>query len=92
VFRRAAHTLSDSEEKLLADVGPLAGNPSSLYNIFSNADFPFPTVTLSDGKSVKLDQASFSALRALPYGGSRKSDVGFFKALGGYSRHVRHPR
>ena len=43
VFRRAAHTLSDAEEKLLADAGPLAGNPSSLYNILSNADFPFPT-------------------------------------------------
>ena len=42
VFRRARHTLSDAEEKLLADAGPLAGNPSSLYNILSNADFPFP--------------------------------------------------
>jgi len=87
VFRRAAHTLSDSEEKLLADVGPLAGNPSSLYNIFSNADFPFPTVVLSDGKSVKLDQASFSALRALPVRADREKVMSaFFKALGGYSR------
>ncbi len=87
VFRRAAHTLSDAEEKLLADVGPLAGNPSSLYNIFSNADFPFPTVTLSDGKSVKLDQATFAGLRALPVRADREKVMSaFFKGLGSYSR------
>src|SRR5947208_3237941 len=66
LFRRQPHTLSDAEERLLADAGPLAGSPSDVFNIFSNADFPYPTVTLSDGKSVKLDQAAFGALRALP--------------------------
>ena len=30
------------------------------FNILSNADFPYPTVTLSDGKTVKLDQAGFT--------------------------------
>ena len=49
ILRRAAHTLSDAEEKLLADVGPLATAPSSIYSILSNADFPYPAVTLSDG-------------------------------------------
>src|SRR6185369_5777854 len=38
VMRRAAHTLSDSEEKLLADMGPLAGAPSTIYGILANAD------------------------------------------------------
>ena len=33
---------------------------SNVYGIFSDADFPYPTVTLSDGKSVKLDSAGFS--------------------------------
>src|SRR5437867_1268754 len=87
VVRRASHTLSDAEEKLLADAGPLAGNPSSLYNILSNADFPFPTVTLSTGKSVKLDQAAFGALRALPNRADRQRVMsGFFTALGSFSR------
>ena len=86
-FRRASHTLSDSEEKLLADAGPLAGNPSSLYNILSNADFPFPMVTLSTGKSVKLDQAAFGELRALPNRTDRQKVMsGFFTALGSFSR------
>jgi hypothetical protein len=87
VFRRAGHTLSDAEEKLLADAGPLAGNPSSLYNILSNADFPFPTVTLSDGKSVKLDQAAYSELRALPNRADRQKVMSaFFTALGSFGR------
>ena len=34
MFRRAAHTLSDQEEKLLADVSPLAGSASNIYGIF----------------------------------------------------------
>ena len=87
VFRRAAHTLSDREEKMLADAGPLAGSPSDLFNIFSNADFPYPTVTLSDGKSVKLDQAAFGALRALPNRADRQKVMSaFFGALGAFGR------
>src|SRR5215471_16211422 len=38
-LRRAAHTLSDNEEKILADAGPMAGSASSTYNIIANADF-----------------------------------------------------
>jgi len=87
IVRRQAHTLSDSEEKLLADAGPLASAPSSTYNILSNADFPYPTVTLSDGRSVKLDQAAFGDLRALPNRSDReKVMAAYFGALGDFSR------
>lgn len=87
VVRRASHTLSDAEEKLLADAGPVLGSPSSAFNILSNADFPYPTVTLSDGKSVKLDQAAFGALRALPNRADREKVMSaFFGALGSFGR------
>ncbi len=87
ISRRAAHTLTDNEEKLLADVIPLAGGPSSTFNILSNADFPYPTVTLSDGRPVKLDQAAYSDLRALPNRADREKVMSaFFRALGGFSR------
>src|ERR1700676_2135316 len=33
ILRRATHTLGDAEEKLLADVLPLAGTPSNAYGI-----------------------------------------------------------
>src|SRR5262245_61531322 len=85
IVRRGAHTLSESEEKILADVGPLASAPSSTYSILSNADFPFPTVTLADGKSVKLDQAAFATLRGLPNRADRqKVMAAFFGALGSF--------
>jgi len=87
VIRRAAHTLSDAEEKLLADLGPVAGTASNTYGIFSNADFPYPSVTLSDGRTVKVDQAAYNDLRALPNRSDREKVMeAFFKALGSFSR------
>ncbi len=86
IARRSAHTLSAAEERLLADMGPLAGASSSTYGILSNADFPFPSVTLSDGKVVKLDQAAFADLRALPNRFDREKVMSaFFTALGHFS-------
>src|SRR3989475_7488124 len=86
IARRSAHTLSAAEEKLLADMGPLAAASSSTYGILSNADFPFPSVTLSDGKVVKLDQAAFADLRALPNRSDREKVMSaFFAALGHFS-------
>jgi len=87
IARRAAHTLTADEEKILADAGPLVGSASSMFSILSNADFPYPTVTLSDGKSVKLDQAAFNDLRALPNRADREKVMAtFFTALGTFSR------
>ncbi len=87
LVRRSAHTLSDSEEKILADAQPMAGSASTIYGILSNADFPYPTVTLSDGKTVKLDQAAYADLRALPNRGDREKVMSaFFDALGRFSR------
>ena len=92
IARRAAHTLSDAEEKLLADAGPLAGAPSNVFNILSNADFPYPTVTLErrpdgQGRSGGLH----GDLRALPNRADReKVMAAFFNALGVLQPHLRH--
>jgi oligoendopeptidase F len=87
VARRASHTLTDSEERILAAAGPLAGSASNIYNILSNADFPYPTVTLSDGKTAKLDAAAFSVLRGLPNREDRQKVMSsFFRSLGSFSR------
>jgi oligoendopeptidase F len=87
IARRAPHTLSDGEEKILADAGPLAGGPSNTYNILANADFSYPTVTLSDGRAVKVDQAAYNDLRMLPNRADReKVMAAFFQALGSFSR------
>jgi oligoendopeptidase F len=87
ILRRAPHTLSDAEEKILADAGPLAGSPGNVYNILSNADFPYPTITLSDGQTARLDAAAFTALRARPNREDRQNVMSsFFEALGRFSR------
>jgi oligoendopeptidase F len=85
IARRRAHTLSNEEEKLLAASSVMGSGPSSVYGIFSDADFPFPSVTLSDGKTVKLDKASFSLYRASTNREDRKKVMdAFFTALGKY--------
>jgi oligoendopeptidase F len=63
--RQRAHTLSPAEEKILALAGLVTPAPSSIYGILANADLPFPEVTLSDGKKVRLDQSAYAKYRAL---------------------------
>lgn len=87
VLRRAPHTLTDNEERILADAAPVAASASNVYGILSNADFPYPSVALSDGRSVKVDQAGYGELRALPNREDRQKVMSaFFGALGGFSR------
>ena len=83
IQRRAAHTLTDAEERLLASAGVIASAPSGTYGIFSDADFPYPSVTLSDGKNVRLDSSGFSLYRAGANREDRKKVMAeFFGALG----------
>jgi oligoendopeptidase F len=85
ILRRRAHTLTDSEERLLANSSLVASAPSDIYGILSNADFPYPTVTLSDGKAAKLDSAGFSLHRAAPNRSDREKVMSaFFGALGNF--------
>jgi oligoendopeptidase F len=87
IVRRAPHTLSDAEEKLLADASPLAGSASNIYGILTNADFPYPTITLSDGRQVKVDQSGYSELRTSKNRDDRKAAMSaFFTSLGTFSR------
>lgn len=86
IERRAAHTLSDKEEALLALSGPLGGAPSNTYGILANADFPYPSVTLSDGKSITVNQANFGLYRGVPNRKDRELVMStFFNALGKFS-------
>lgn len=86
IERRAKHTLTDKEEALLALSGPLGGAPSNTYGILTNADFPYPTVTLSDGKQIVVNQANFTAYRGVANRKDRETIMSaFFNALGKFS-------
>ena len=83
IQRRRDHTLTDSEERLLASASVVTSAPSNIYGVLSDADFPYPTVTLSDGKPVRLDTANFSVLRASKNREDRQKVMStFFGALG----------
>jgi oligoendopeptidase F len=87
IVRRAAHTLGDSEERILASAAQLAGSANNIYGILSNADFPYPTITLAGGRVVKVDQAGYADLRTSPDRETRKAAMSaFFTALGSFSR------
>ncbi len=85
ILRRREHTLTDAEERLLAGSSVIASAPSDVYGILSNADFPFPSVTLADGKSVKLDSSAFGLYRAVPNRTDREKVMSaFFGSLGAF--------
>jgi oligoendopeptidase F len=63
ILRKKAHTKTESEEKIIAEASLMADSPVNINSVFSNADFPFPEISLTDGKSVRLDPAAFSLQR-----------------------------
>lgn len=65
LFRRQKHRLSAPEEKIMAEASTMMQSPQSIYNIFSNAELPYPTVKLSTGEEVTLTAAGYSKYRAL---------------------------
>jgi len=66
ILRRAEHTGTPGEERIIAAAGLIGDAGGDIFGVFSNADFPYPEIQLSDGKKVKLDQAGFSLYRTLP--------------------------
>ena len=72
ILREADHTLSPEGEQLLASAGaPLAG-PGSIREQLVASDIPWPTVTLSTGKQVRLDDQAYTLNRDAPARGDRK--------------------
>ena len=85
--RRRAHTLSQPEEKLLAQAGLVTPAPYGIYGILANADLPFPEVTLADGRKVTIDNAGYSRYRAEANRADRLLVFGeFWKTYGAYQR------
>jgi len=87
IVRRAAHTLSPAEERLLADAGPLASAPRAIHAILTNADFPYPTATLSTGEEVVLTLANYALHRASAVREDRQAVMSaWFGALAQFDR------
>ena len=79
-LRRKPHTLSASEEKIAAEAGDLERAGMEVHGVLSNADLPYPTVTLSTGEKVRLDPAAFTLHRQSRV---RRSRAGVLRVLRG---------
>jgi len=66
ILRLKAHILSPGEEKIMADAGLISGTADSVYSLFSDADIPRTTVTLSGGETVRLDASAYTYYRGVP--------------------------
>jgi oligoendopeptidase F len=64
LLRKEKHRLSEPEEKILAEAGLITGAGGDIYNIFSNAELPYPQVTLSNGEQATLTSSGYSKYRA----------------------------
>ena len=72
ILRSAAHTLDGNGEGIVAAFGLSEEAASSTHRILANADLPWPTLKLSDGKEVKLDQSAYTEYREAPKRDDRK--------------------
>lgn len=61
LFRYKEHTLSESEEKMLASYEALSNNPVNTYALLTNADIKFEPVE-KNGEKIELNNANFTLL------------------------------
>ena len=57
-LRQEPHTLSDQAEAVIAGTSSMRQGPERIFAMLSSSDMPFPTITLSTGENVRLDQLS----------------------------------
>ncbi len=85
VLRQAAHTLSPEGEALLASAGSPLAAPSEISSQLRSSDIPWPTITLSTGKSIRLDSQGYTLTRDAPNRADRKLVFDtFWKAHGDF--------
>ncbi|HPF37509.1 MAG TPA: oligoendopeptidase F [Phycisphaerae bacterium] len=59
ILRSKPHTLSDSEENLLAMAGDVVSAPGNIFGQFTNTELDFPKIKDADGNEVQLSSAGY---------------------------------
>ncbi len=72
ILRGAPHTLSGESEGVLASAGDILAKPNAIYSVLANGEVAFPTVRLSDGSKVTIEQGTYPKYRQLPNRADRK--------------------
>ena len=63
-YRQRKHVLDEAGEKLLSFAARFNETPRSVYTELSTSDIRFPTITLGDGREVKLSPGAYQHLLA----------------------------
>jgi oligoendopeptidase F len=63
VLRAAPHTLSAESEGVMAAANDVLQQPDSIFSQLADGELPYPTVTLSSGESVRLDEPAYEKYR-----------------------------
>ena len=71
-LRMAPYTLDEQTEAILAQASLLLSSPEQIYQMYANADIPWPMVTLSNGEEVQLTQAAYTYYRGVENREDRK--------------------
>ncbi len=88
-LRSAPHTLDTQGEGLLASAGAPLSGPSDVRGQLTASDIPWPTVKLSTGKEVRLDDQGYSLNRDAPNREDRKLIFQkFWDAYGSFSNSL----
>jgi oligoendopeptidase F len=72
IVRQAEHTLNADAERVLALAGNPLQAPGDVSGQLRSSDIPWPTVTLSTGKQVRLDSQGYTLNRDAPNRADRK--------------------
>ena len=71
-LRMAPYTLDEKTEAILAQASLLLSSPEQIYQMYANADIPWPTISLSDGTEAQLTQAGYTFYRGVENRDDRK--------------------
>jgi oligoendopeptidase F len=63
ILRMKKHILPSDKAGIVAQTGLFSGSPGKAAGILNDLDMPAPRVTLSDGKKIRLNTASYSRYR-----------------------------
>jgi oligoendopeptidase F len=88
-LRAAPHTLDEEGEGLVARFGLMDDAGASAYSILTNADIPWPTIKLSGGEEVRLDDSAYTKYRQVANRADRKRVMElFFGTFKTYERTI----
>ncbi|MBL4783249.1 MAG: oligoendopeptidase F [Porticoccaceae bacterium] len=86
ILRQSPHVLSEAEEKLLAAAGAPLASAAETYSILTNAEIPWPELTLPNAPAITLNPAAYTRYRSHPSRELRKEVFDSF--FGSYQNYA----